>query len=143
MSFICPVSNIKINEYTARLTNFTMVVLLVLYIFLKIEYLLFITTFDYLFRSFLNIKYSPVSFAYNMLFKLINAPVKLKDKAPKVFASRVGFLLSATALVLFYFYPLGSLTAAGVLAFCSFMDSVFNYCFGCLIYYKIVLPFYK
>lgn len=64
--------------------------------------------------------------------------------APKVFASRLGFICAVLGVV---FISMG-MTLASTIVIAMFtvlaiLDSVFNFCVGCLIYHTLVFPFYK
>ncbi|MDP3174088.1 MAG: DUF4395 family protein, partial [Phenylobacterium sp.] len=93
---------------------------------------------------FTEIKFSPISFASHYLSNALNLPLKLIDKAPKVFAARLGFLMTAVITILFVFkLSLASLIVAGILIFFATLEFLFAICVGCMIYNYLVLPFYK
>jgi hypothetical protein len=75
---------------------------------------------------------------------LLKLPVNLIDKAPKIFAARMGLVMSLAFAILFAL-QLGSTAAviAGVLVFFAGLEFAFAFCAGCTIYSYLVLPFYK
>jgi len=142
-NLVCPISSQQINEYASRVTATVIVSLIVLFILTWNEWFLVLATFDFSFRVFEKVKYSPITWLVGKFFNFTNLPKKLVNKAPKVFAARLGFFLSALSLILFFFFPISSMIIAGVLGICVFADAAFNFCIGCVIYHYIVFPFYK
>ena len=79
-----------------------------------------------------------------MLINSLNFPVKMIDKAPRIFAARLGFIMSALIGVLFILnLKLASMIFAGMLTFFAGLEFFFAICIGCMIYTYLVLPFYK
>jgi hypothetical protein len=74
----------------------------------------------------------------------LSLPVKWIEKAPKIFAARLGFLMTTiiSGLVIFGF-KLTSIVVGGMLVFFACLEFFFAICVGCLIYTYLVLPFYK
>jgi hypothetical protein len=99
---------------------------------------------DFFIRAFTEIKYSPISYVSHYLSNTLNLPIKLIDKAPKIFAARLGFLMT-TVIVGLFILKLGmaSLIIAGILIFFATLEFLFAICVGCMIYTYLVLPFYK
>ena len=64
----------------------------------------------------------------------------LMDKAPKVFAWRVGFLLAVGAAAALPFGIAVSVYIALSLAAFNILDGIFNCCVGCIIYTYFILP---
>ena len=141
---VCPISVEKIDSNVSRLTIFFNVILMGLYIYTLLPVFILIVAIDYLIRATSDVKYSPVRFiALNIVkgLKLQKKPINL---AQKVFASRLGTICAITASILFFTgnYT-GSIIVTSILLVLSTLDSVFNFCVGCLIYNYIVYPFYK
>src|SRR5665811_2070896 len=75
-------------------------------------------TADFFIRGFTEMKFSPISYASHSLTNSLNFPVKMIDKAPKIFAARLGFLMSALIGLLFILnFKLASMIVAGMLTF--------------------------
>ena len=142
-NLVCPISSEQINEYASRVTATVIVSLITLFLITQNVWFLIFATFDFSFRVFEKLKYSPITWLVSKFFNITNLPKKLVNKAPKVFAARLGFFLSALSLVLFFFFPTSAIVIAGILAVCIFADAAFNFCIGCVIYHYIVFPFYK
>ena len=64
------------------------------------------------------------------------------DKAPKIFAARVGFLFALASALLFFISLSASLVVALTLMCFALLESVFNLCVGCLVYTFIVFPLF-
>ena len=94
---------------------------------------------DYVVRVFTN-GTAPIALLANGILRALHiAPVPM-DKAPKVFAWRVGFLMAAAAAVAFPFSVTASAYIALALAAFNILDGICNFCVGCVIYTYVVLP---
>ncbi|MCF6183592.1 MAG: DUF4395 domain-containing protein [Bacteroidales bacterium] len=142
-NLVCPVSTHKINENVSRLTAGIIFSLIILFILTQNILFLVFALFDFSFRVFEKITFSPVSWVIKNIYNAANLPKKMINKAPKIFAARLGFFLSAVSLIIFFFFPVTASIIAGVLAVCIFADAAFNFCIGCIIYHSVVYPFYK
>ena len=140
---VCPISTQKIDRNVSRLTAITSVLIIAVAMYFNCFLLLAFATFDYFMRSFLKFPDSPLVF----IIKTIVKPLKIEpifiDKAPKVFAARLGFSFGILAVIFFFINIPTSYTFAGILALCSLLDASINFCIGCVIYHNLVLPFYK
>ena len=143
-NIVCPISFKKIDGNINRLAVFIIVWLLVGYFFTGSPYFVVFIVFDFIIKAFDKGKYSFTNWIASKIAKIIKLPTKLIDQAPKLFAVRVG-LLTASVSLLFYLIgmPTASFIAAGVLLTFTILDSVFNFCVGCIMYHYLVFPFYK
>lgn len=94
---------------------------------------------DYSMRAWTDHK-SPMQRAASGIGRALDIPVKRSDKAPKRFASRIGFLFILTAALLM---PVSMSAAVGValtLGFFNVLDGVFNFCVGCWMYGLLIAP---
>ena len=141
---VCPISTEKTDSNVSRLTIFFNVVLMALYIYTQSPVYIVIVAVDYLIRAVYKVTYSPIRFiAYNIVKTLPLKPKSI-NLAQKVFASRLGMICAATATILYFTGNItGSIVVTGILLTLSTLDSVFNFCVGCLIYNYLVYPFYK
>ncbi|NQU50917.1 MAG: DUF4395 domain-containing protein [Bacteroidetes bacterium] len=141
---ICPVSFEKIDSNVSRITIFLNVILMVFFVFTLNPVFIGIVTIDYFIRATMKVKYSPIRVIAIQIANVLKLHKNLINQAQKVFASRLGFLCAFTALVLIVLgHPSGAISIAGILLILSTLDSVFNFCVGCLIYNYLVYPFYK
>lgn len=140
---ICPISDEKVNKAVVRLTGFFVAVLSFVYIFTNNPWVLVFLIIDFTIRAFSIFRFSPLSFiacSINILFTI--RPIMI-DKAPKLFAARVGLLFSITSLVLFFVSPVTSIAVLGVLTFFALLEALFDFCVGCVVYTYVILPLNK
>ncbi len=141
---ICPISNEKIDSYVSQLTIFISVLLVVVFIFTREPGFLYVAAFDYCIRAFTRGTYSPLRLIAIELSKLLRWNQKMIDKAPKVFASRLGFLcLLASAILININMPVSSVAIATMATSLFLLDALGIVCVGCLIYHHLVFPFYQ
>lgn len=143
-SIVCPVSNELINERVVRLNSLFVVLFVTGTIFLKMPELLLLLIADFFIRGFTKTSFSPLGTASRFIAQSLKLSSKNIDKAPKIFAARLGFVMTLimTLFFLFNFHTVG-LFIAGMLIFFASLEFVFGICVGCIIYSWVVLPFYK
>jgi hypothetical protein len=140
---VCPISFVKVDNNVSRLTVFFNAVLLALFVITQNPFFVTLCAIDYGIRVLGKPKYSPMRWLAAGVASLLKWPVTLKDQAPKLFASRLGLMFSAGSVILFPFSLPASLMLGGILLVFATLDSVFDFCVGCLTYTYVVLPFYK
>jgi hypothetical protein len=94
---------------------------------------------DYVVRVFTR-RTAPIALLAAGIVRVLRVPPVLMDKAPKVFAWRVGFLMATAAAVILPFSMAASGYVALALAAFNVLDGVFNCCVGCIIYTYLILP---
>ena len=143
-NLVCPISDQRVNEQVTRFNAlFAIITVILAFVFNSVFLFVFLMS-DFFIRGFTSMKFSPISYASHSLNNSLNFPVKMIDKAPKIFAARLGFLMSAVIGVLFILHlKLASLIVAGLLTFFAGLEFFFAICIGCMIYTYMVLPFYK
>lgn len=143
-AIVCPISTEKIDSNVSRLTVFLNVLLMGIFIYSRNPIYISIVALDYFIRATLKVEYSPIRFVALNFIKLFNLKKKPINLAQKIFASRLGLICAIAALSLQLLgYSTMALIIAGFLMILSIMDSVFNFCVGCIIYNFLVLPFYQ
>jgi hypothetical protein len=143
-SLICPISSESIDSNVSRLTVFFSVILMVLFILTLKPIFIYLVAIDYFIRAWMNAKYSPVRRLALAIINNLKVQKKPIGLAQKIFASRLGFLCAfASSILISFSYPTAAVGVTAVLLVLSLLDSVFNFCVGCLIYNYIVYPFYK
>ena len=143
-NIICPISNKKINENVARMNGvLTMIFLLISLNINSIIPILFLS-FDFLIRGLDLPKYSPFSKISNIINDLFSIKPIMINAGTKIFASRVGFLLSLLILLFYYVNLIYISIGVGVVFFiCALLESLFNYCLACKIYPYFYMVVYK
>lgn len=141
---ICPISNEKINEQITRLNAIIGILLVVAaFAFESVFFLIFLAA-DFYIRAFTKLRFSPVSYISHWLTNTLRLGSKSIDKAPKIFAARLGFVITlAITILLLAGLKFASLILAGILIFFASLEFAFAICVGCIIYTYLVLPFNK
>lgn len=143
-NIICPVSDKKVDENIVRFTALWVVLLTGVTILLPNIYIPLYLAIDFYIRAFTKVKYTPLSWISSKLVKSFRLKPHMIDKAPKIFAARIGlslsFLMLLSAIMGFY---VALISIGAVLMFFAFLECGINFCAGCWVYTYIVLPIYK
>jgi len=143
-NLVCPISDQRVNEQVTRLNAMFTIGITLLAFVLNSALLFIFLMADFFIRAFTEIKFSPINFASHYMSHTMNLPIRMIDKAPKVFAARLGFLMTTVIAGLFIFsFKTASVVVAGILIFFASLEFLLAVCVGCLIYTYLVLPFYK
>lgn len=143
-NIICPVSQEKVNEYVVRVTAFWIIMLTALYIAIPNLLIPVFLVTDFYIRAFTRYRYSPVSWLSAGITRRAGFGQVWIDKAPKVFAARIGLVLSLMILVFTLTgFPALATVVASILVFFAFLECGINFCAGCWVYTYVVLPLYR
>lgn len=143
-NIICPISSEKVDSHVSRLTVFINAVLMVVFMITLSPTPLFMVTLDYGIRALGYNQYSPICFVSSILVKMFGWKAKMVDKAPKVFASRLGFICAFLGSVFITLnLPVAAVVIIALFTVLAVLDSVFDYCVGCMIYHHFVFPYFK
>ena len=138
---VCPVSTERVDENRVRTTAFGMLTLMGLFFMTNNAIFPGIMLVDFYIRAFTRLKYSPVSYLAYLFVKAIGTDPVWIDKAPKIFAARVGFLLTSLTLgAAFLNLPLLAMVTGATLVLFSFLECGLNFCAGCWVYTFLVIP---
>lgn len=141
---ICPISDEKIPEHLPRVTASLNLILLAAFAWNPQSWILFFLAYDFLVRGFGSPRLSLIHHTASGISRGLKLRSKAIDKAPKLFAARLGALLLVLALVL---HLSGLVTAPIVIvwmiAALSSLECIFGFCVGCYVYQYLVLPFYQ
>lgn len=138
---ICPISTERIDENRVRVTALGVVA--TMGAFLMTGFVIFpaLLAVDFIIRAFTKLKYSPLSWLSHLFVQSIGTRPIWIDKAPKVFAARIGFLLtSITAVSALVGLPMVAVVAGVTLVGFAFLECGLNFCAGCWVYAYIVFP---
>jgi len=143
-NIICPISTKRVNENVVRLTALQVVILLGVFLMQPNVIIPLFLLGDFFMRAFTKAKFSPLSFISYHLIALTNLEPVMIDKAPKIFAARIGFLFSLAVSILFLSgLAISAFITASVLVIFAFLECGVNFCAGCWVYTYIVLPVYN
>lgn len=135
MSLLCPVSTRQVDEVTVRLTALLVVGVAVAGLFTLTPYLLALLAADFLVRGFLRPAWSPLGTLARLLRTRLNLAPRPLNAGPKIFAARLGFLMSATAAICWHLAVDPAVQALlAVLAGCAALEALAGVCLGCHVY---------
>jgi hypothetical protein len=138
---ICPVSEERVDENRVRVTALGVVFTMGAYFVTGFPLFPALLVADFIIRAFTRLKYSPLSFVAHHFVKVIGTQPVLIDKAPKVFAARIGFIFtSITTLGALLHLPLLAYISGSVLVLFAFLECGLNFCMGCWVYTVVVYP---
>ena len=138
---VCPVSTERVDENRVRTTAFGILTIMGLFFMTSNPVFPAILMLDFYIRAFTRLKFSPISFLAYLFVKAIGTEPVWIDKAPKMFAARVGLLLTSLTLgaALLQLPLLATITGATLVLF-SFLECGLNFCAGCWVYTFVVFP---
>ena len=138
---VCPISTERVDENRVRTTAFGILTIMGLFFMTNNPVFPAILMVDFYIRAFTRLKYSPVSFLAHLFVKAMGTEPVWIDKAPKMFAARVGLLLTSLTLgaALLQLPLLATITGATLVLF-SFLECGLNFCAGCWVYTFVVFP---
>lgn len=140
---VCPISEEKVNERVTRINAFLTVLLVVAGFFLHSVYFFVFLLADFYIRAFTFLKFSPISYISSSLANALNLSKKPIGKAQKIFAARLGFVMSLAIIVLLFLnLNLAAMIIGGILVFFATLEFALGICVGCIIYTYLILPIY-
>jgi hypothetical protein len=142
-NLICPISNIRIDRNVVRINGFITTCLLAAYVYTGSPWIIVPVGLDYVIRAMMKGPTSPMAHFARFVAKRLGIPYRAMDKAPKVFASRIGVCFAMGGAITYFVAPWISPWLAGTLAVFTTLESVFDLCVGCVVYTYIALPLYK
>jgi hypothetical protein len=138
---ICPVSPERVDENRVRVTALGVVILTGAYFITGNAIFPAVLAVDFFIRASTRLPYSPISWLAHLFVKAMGTRPVLIDKAPKVFAARVGLLLSFAILAgAMLGLPLLAYIAGSTLVVFAFLECGLNFCAGCWVYTYVVYP---
>jgi hypothetical protein len=141
---LCPVSDKKINELAARINGgFTVLLLIVSGLTQSVIPVIFLVI-DFLLRSSDYSIYSLIGISSKSIVRYFGLNENKINAGPKIFAARIGFVLSSLIIICIALNAYRSaLTLGGVLGLFSFLEAAFGICVACEIYPFIYRLFYN
>ncbi len=99
-SLLCPISPLRVGESTVRLTGLLVAALIMLYVLTGAGVIMLVLAIDYRVRAGTRWPSSPLSWLAARLVRALHLPNRPIDKAPKLFAARVGLLFALASGIL-------------------------------------------
>ncbi len=138
---ICPVSHERVDENRVRVTALLVVLTMGSFLITGAWYFPAFLVLDFYIRAFTRLRFSPFSWMAHLLVKASGTGPVWIDKAPKVFAARVGLLFSMlTSAAALLSLPLTAYIAGSTLVVFAFLECGINFCAGCWVYTYVVYP---
>ncbi|MCH7811760.1 MAG: DUF4395 domain-containing protein [Chloroflexi bacterium] len=145
-SLACPMSFERIDKNVVRSSAVITAVIIALYsvLFLVSTTIVFILMLvvagDYFVRVFTPLKLSPIGWLGRQVTSGLGMTPKPMDKAPKIFAVRVGLIFAASSVGLFFVDPAIAIGVGLALMAFNLLDGVPDICLGCYFYTYVSLP---
>jgi hypothetical protein len=135
MTEVCPINERQINENVTRMNALVTFIVMCMFIFTPYKWILFILPIDFALRAWFHGRFSPVGRMNRYLVQSLHLGEILINEGPKVFAARIGLVLSAMALTSFIIgLDMVAYLLGGILVFFSFLEAAFGICVACKIY---------
>lgn len=138
----CPISSERIPEHLPRLTALWTILLLVGFLLTGFWPLITLVVIDFLCRSLQFERYSFLTALSKKTARLLQLNSAMIDKAPKVFAARLGLVFSIFIHLLYlsgFTYTAG-IAALTLISFAA-LECLLSICIGCYIYSWLIVPF--
>lgn len=141
MSQDCPISSETVDGSVARLTAFFTVVLLLAGLFSNLKWIALLLCLDFFIRGFTRLPISPLRRAARAQARLLRRKPKTVNAGPKIFAAKIGFLISA-AIVILSFAGLGAVArlVAEIFVLAAGLEAFLGICLGCKIHALLNRP---
>jgi hypothetical protein len=101
---ICPVSEKHVNENLSRLNASFSVICIAALILSKHPVFIFIPFVDFFLRNIFEGRINPIIWLNKRLFDYFSLPINLINAGPKIFAARIGLVLSFVSTLVFAQY---------------------------------------
>ena len=146
-SLACPMSNERIDKNVVRSSAIITAVIIASYSVLSLVstasvfILMLLLAGDYAVRMFTH-NLSPIGWLGHQLTRRLRMTPKQMDKAPKIFAVRVGFIFAASSVGLFFVDPTIAIGVGLALLTFNLLDGVLDIRVGCYFYTYVSLPLF-
>jgi len=138
MAQVCPISPRRVDSNMVRAISFQVALFTVILLITKESAFAAILLFDFFMRTLRQSHLSPFHLVSKFVLTGWGVAPKLCDESPKRFALYLGLVIS---LFLVVFYAAGftsfATAIAVILLICALLETLFDFCIGCKIYYAI------
>ena len=138
MSPSCPISSRRVDSNMVKVISFQVALFTVALLVTQELFFALVLLFDFLMRTLRKPSLSPFHVIGKFILEGWNVAPKLCDESPKRFALYLGLVISL--LLVFLFVAGLSVVATGIaviLLTCALLETLFDFCIGCKIYYVI------
>jgi len=138
---VCPVSPERVDENRVRVTALGVVLLMGAYFWTAWVVFPAFVALDFYIRAFTKLPYSPISWLATQFVKRMGTRPIWIDKAPKIFAARIGLMLTLiTTVAALLGWSLTAYIVGSTLVLFAFLECGLNFCAGCWVYTYVVFP---
>jgi len=144
MSLSCPISLVRVDSHLARAISVQVALITLILMITQFKFLFLFLFLDFLLRTFRLSSLSPFSLLGTKMLKYYSVEPKYCDESPKRFALYLGLFVSFF-IAFFFFIGMGKLaiSLSFVLLICALLETLFDFCIGCKIYYAIQITKFK
>jgi len=145
-SMVCPISLERVDTQVLRLSGSFLFIFVLLFLGEKSVVWLLPVLGELAIRAIFSAKYAPIFLLSKSILKKLKISPQLEDAAPKQFAVRIGFLMSALIVVLSLLNIDKAAYFIGIiLLLCIGLEVVFKFCIGCVMYswFKFLIRNFK
>ncbi|MEA1879769.1 MAG: DUF4395 domain-containing protein [Campylobacterota bacterium] len=140
LSASCPISVHRVDANMVRVISLQVALLTMLFLYTNSLVFALVLLFDFSVRTLRYAKLSPFNFVAHFVLSAWGVAPKLCDESPKRFALYLGLVISLTLVVLLSAgLTMLATTLATILLICALLETLFDFCIGCKIYYAIEL----
>ncbi|EIF51530.1 DUF4395 domain-containing protein [Sulfurovum sp. AR] len=138
MSPSCPISTRRVDANMVRIISFQVALFTLLFLITQQSFFVWVILFDFFMRALRLLNFSLFQIIGKFVLKGWGVAPKLCDESPKRFALYLG-LVTSLIIVVFYFagFILFATVVAVILLICALLETVFDFCIGCKLYYAI------
>ena len=140
MSPSCPISAQRIDSNIVRIISFQVVIFVLMLLYTHAIPFALILLYDFVVRALRKPAWSPFAQIAKWSAKGLGLRPNYSNEAPKRFALYLGLVFTSVLVLL---YAAGWVNAAAavavILLFCALLETLFDFCIGCKLYYAIQL----
>lgn len=138
MSPSCPISTRRVDANMARIISFQVALFTMIFLVSQESFFVFVILFDFFIRAVRQSSFSPFQIVGAFALKGWGIAPKLCDESPKRFALYLGLVTSLFVVVFFVAgFTTFATAIAVILLVCALLETLFDFCIGCKIYYVI------
>lgn len=140
ISASCPISTRRVDSNMVRVISFQVALFAVILLITQESFFALVLLFDFAVRGLRLSKFSPFQLIAQFILNGWGVAPKLCDESPKRFALYLGLAISLVLVLLFAAgLEIIATFLAVVLLICALLETAFDFCIGCKIYYSLQL----
>ncbi len=144
MSPSCPISSVRVDSHLVRAISLQVALTTLILMITQFKFLALFLLLDFSLRALRLSNLSLFSLFGNRMLKYYSLEPKYCDESPKRFALYLGLFVSFF-IALFFFAGMTKLAIliSFILLICALLETLFDFCIGCKIYYVIQIVKFK